>query len=340
MSNFTSCSNEDDELLHYNIVTYVQKVMIDENYYFNDEALNRPYIIKISPASGEMIIADRGNRCLYVFSKQDTFTFINKIGRPGQGPGEFLSIGSMDVDNQGDIYVLDNNNMRLTIFSKDGKYLHSFRVGSTSTSTSIFVTSNQNILINSPKNGYYITIYNKFGEKLKVIGNVSHYFEDKYNRHNERYAEGFPLKIDDKYYIFFKHMPYSKIYDKDGNLISENSLLNVLGINSKTEYIPKNGKIKFSPYIPVFFDNADFYNENIYLITRPYRSKITNNFRCPIFVLSKELKIQKEIELPLNENDRILKSTGLILYFEIINNEESVLLPMHDASKILIYSVK
>ena len=99
---------------------------IDYNYVFAGESLNHPVQIKENPVTGEIVILDSGNNCLYVFDRNGGF--IRRIDNSGEGPGEFESIFSLDIDREGTLYVYDHGLGRLSLFSGDGKFTGSFQV--------------------------------------------------------------------------------------------------------------------------------------------------------------------------------------------------------------------
>ena len=54
--------------------------------------------------------------------------FLRKIGRPGQGPGEFSRPGTIHVTAGGDLLVLDFGNMRMVVLSSEGEFMRSFKL--------------------------------------------------------------------------------------------------------------------------------------------------------------------------------------------------------------------
>jgi len=68
--------------------------------------------------SGNVYISEgsRGNEAVYVFDSEGNY--LNKIGRSGEGPGEFRSIYDMKVFND-KLLVLDGNLLRIQFFSTD-----------------------------------------------------------------------------------------------------------------------------------------------------------------------------------------------------------------------------
>ena len=66
-----------------------------------------------------LYVADRGWSKIFKFDSKGQF--ISSFGRKGQGPGEFGGRGlGISFGNDGNIYVFDRENFRLTSFSKKG----------------------------------------------------------------------------------------------------------------------------------------------------------------------------------------------------------------------------
>ena len=54
--------------------------------------------------------------------------FLQAIGKPGQGPGEFQDISEVRFNSNGNIYLNDVKNRRISYLTKDGNYLEGIRV--------------------------------------------------------------------------------------------------------------------------------------------------------------------------------------------------------------------
>jgi TonB family protein len=54
--------------------------------------------------------------------------YLQTIGRPGQGPGELQSAFSLDIDEQGLLYIAEARNLRLQIFDLAGKPLRQIKL--------------------------------------------------------------------------------------------------------------------------------------------------------------------------------------------------------------------
>ncbi len=69
-------------------------------------------------SKGNFIIADGWQvQAVYVFNQEGTF--IKQIGRKGQGPGEYINPVSVDIGQNGEIWIADFSSSRINIYSSD-----------------------------------------------------------------------------------------------------------------------------------------------------------------------------------------------------------------------------
>lgn len=90
----------------------------DENFQFY-----KPYDIAIDKA-GNMYILDAGNYRVQKLNSDGEF--ILSFLRQGEGPGELLSPGKIQIDNVGNIHVSSRNGI-IQIFTSDGEPVNSYR---------------------------------------------------------------------------------------------------------------------------------------------------------------------------------------------------------------------
>jgi len=81
----------------------------------------------VTDSKGEIYIADMFDKCVKKFSKQGDYLLT--VGRPGQGPGEFMSPYVMCTDSADNLYVADFGTGRVSIFRADATFLRSFSIG-------------------------------------------------------------------------------------------------------------------------------------------------------------------------------------------------------------------
>jgi 6-bladed beta-propeller len=82
------------------------------------------YIMSIGVDSrGRIITADLAQKVVRRYDPEGTF--LEQIGREGEGPGEYRSVAAVAVDAQDNIYVAGGG--RVSVFDSNGKYASEFR---------------------------------------------------------------------------------------------------------------------------------------------------------------------------------------------------------------------
>lgn len=121
---------DEEQSLQEEKITYLEKVgEISEG--FCDEKLN--YFARITSIcvdrEDNLYVADSGHHRIFKFDSDGKF--ITSFGRQGQGPGEFLGRLRISVGNDGKLYVTDDGNWRLSIFSINGDLNKIFPISKT-----------------------------------------------------------------------------------------------------------------------------------------------------------------------------------------------------------------
>lgn len=82
---------------------------------------NHPTDVAVAP-SGEFYVTDGyGNSHVHVFAPDGRW--LRSWGRPGSGPGEFMTPHAVWVDSRERVLVVDRDNNRVQIFSPEGEFL-------------------------------------------------------------------------------------------------------------------------------------------------------------------------------------------------------------------------
>ena len=72
-------------------------------------------------AAGNIFVSDGyNNKRVVKFDKNGKF--LKEFGSRGSGPGQFEDVHTIQVDHQGNVYVGDRANKRLSVFDNDGNY--------------------------------------------------------------------------------------------------------------------------------------------------------------------------------------------------------------------------
>lgn len=104
----------------------------------NDELIGSIFDMEITK-DGNIFLCDYDNHLIWVFSKDGEYLY--KIGNKGQGPGEFLRPISISIECD-TVFVLDEGNQRVSLFSKTGKFLKAIPVSNAGMINGIEVSPN------------------------------------------------------------------------------------------------------------------------------------------------------------------------------------------------------
>jgi hypothetical protein len=101
---------------------------------------------------GNLYVADSGWNKIFKFDSNGKF--LMSFGREGQGPGEFMGgkyINPLSISfgNDGKVYIKDRGNNRLSVFTKDGKFIKSYPLPPLSFYDPPVVDSKGNIFLHS-----------------------------------------------------------------------------------------------------------------------------------------------------------------------------------------------
>jgi len=75
---------------------------------------------------GNMYVSDGGNARVVVFDEAGRL--VRTFGQKGSGPGEFDALSKVKVGEDERLYALDVKLRRVSIFSRDGRFLESFKI--------------------------------------------------------------------------------------------------------------------------------------------------------------------------------------------------------------------
>jgi hypothetical protein len=91
----------------------------------DEKHLNQPCDMAIAP-NGDVFVADGyGNARVIVFDKDGKY--LRQWGELGSGPSQFSIAHAIALDSKGRVYVADRNNVRIQVFTSDGKLVDEWR---------------------------------------------------------------------------------------------------------------------------------------------------------------------------------------------------------------------
>jgi len=325
--NKNNATGDKEGIIKYAVVNYACSTFVSYDYEFEGNALVFPLYMKKFNKVDDILIFDSRKPCIYIFSKDGKY--VRSIGRRGQGPGEYISIICIDIDNDDNIYIYDNTIRRFSIFSYQGKLIgeFSFRVSSTVSDFFMFkITQNNEILVNAPARGFYFNLLKKDGNIIRDIASIKNY-RKRFDL-NAFLAEGFPFQDNEgNYYIFLQHLPLVKKFNANGEFVFERNFLDDFPEYKRpiSSYLPpeESKSISFSSFhADVMYKNGYFYNP----VVKKEKTDIVE-----LYEYDENIKITKEyiVKLP-----QIGIFTLNIFGCELINDADEFLLSVPTLSYI------
>ncbi|MYA77204.1 MAG: 6-bladed beta-propeller [Gemmatimonadetes bacterium] len=113
-------------------------------------------------AEGNFYLPDWQQHMIWVVDSQGRL--IRKIGQAGRGPGELTNPRSVAL-HDGKVFVLDNDNDRISTFSISGQHLSSHRID-VYLSTGMLINDDGHIAVSSVLAPSFFTVYDTDGAKL------------------------------------------------------------------------------------------------------------------------------------------------------------------------------
>jgi DNA-binding beta-propeller fold protein YncE len=136
-----------------------------------DESLNKP--MDVAKISEYIFVTDTNNKRVQVFDLGGTAIF--KFGKEGKGDGEFMFPYGITGDKEGNVYVADLYNAKISIHDKKGNFISNFKekdqkVKSIKAPGAIRIY-NEQLYVPDIEQGK-VFVFNLQGEKLLEIGQM------------------------------------------------------------------------------------------------------------------------------------------------------------------------
>jgi hypothetical protein len=171
-------------------------------------------------ADSDIMIIEREKSRIVQLDKGGNFK--RYIGRPGGGPGEFISpsIGIYYNDNH---YIVDNYAQLLQKFDKDMEYITSYRIRLTAASDIAFINENEIVAINYDESDEHIFfVIDTLGSIIRSFGDIKGNEEGIMIKGKQRRSSQIKFVYDPLYkHIFLVSVgaPIIRRFDLNGNLL-------------------------------------------------------------------------------------------------------------------------
>ena len=137
-----------------------------DDYVYGGLPLHKIRDVVVGP-DGSVFVSDGGNARILIFDANGQWK--TSFGRQGEGPGEFISLSKLAVDD-GMLYALDSRLRRISIFSTTGTFLHSFSIREMAADVAV---SGSHVYISyfSPaRKEALVVVYDTSGVKVSQLG--------------------------------------------------------------------------------------------------------------------------------------------------------------------------
>ena len=134
---------------------------------------DEPCSTTISPITGQVYVADRGNHRIQVLNPD--LTFSHTFGTKGSAEGQFNYPRDVAIDKQGLLYVTDCLNHRIQKFTPDGQFLSRFGtkgsgIGQLDFPEGIVIDDNNLIYVTEQGDNHRISIFTIDGQFIRSFG--------------------------------------------------------------------------------------------------------------------------------------------------------------------------
>lgn len=151
--------------------------------------MSRPWGVCVNK-NNDIIVADRRNNRIQVFSSDGTFKF--KFGSRGTNNGQFDLPAGIAVDSHSRIIVVDKDNHRVQVFSQTGVFIlkfgsHGREVGQFQYPWAVATNSKNQILVTDSRN-HRIQLFSPDGQmlsKFPLVENTRYHQNTEHPRHQK-----------------------------------------------------------------------------------------------------------------------------------------------------------
>ncbi|MCF7740234.1 MAG: 6-bladed beta-propeller [Candidatus Marinimicrobia bacterium] len=249
---------------------------------------------------------------------------MNRFGRKGRGPGEFMLIKYI-LSTNSKLYALSGGNNVLNIYTLNGKFLKAVRLKKEFFNCKLAIDHHENIYFPDPESDKLIKKINKDG---KILDNFGELINRKGEKLFNRNLGHLLIKKNNIYFIPLTD-PKLLVFNLKGGLIKKINLINVSDIYRKT--YRSNLKLLEKNEFAILNDDVCRTNDNIYILTHHFKRN-SNGWNTGVIL---RINIKDKIKL---DKTYILSSDGS--YNNILVNNNKIYLSDILSNSIHIYRIK
>jgi hypothetical protein len=272
-SNQKKIRGASDNLIQENYINWIRlkkafpvkqhSVELHQKFYFprSDEVKNEPLLTfplyLCSDSLGSIYVSDHLGHSIFKYNSRGQFLL--KIGKSGQGPGEFLKPGLICTDKKDNLFVLDTGNKRIQIFNEKGNYIKSINLFK---GYSGMAVNDEGFIFLSP---YSTDIDAPLLEVISDDGLIYHSFGKRISFSHTTFAHNeviLSINSSDCLFVAWRYFPILRRYTFGGDLLDEQHIkYSLLEELAKSNYKMKiiNKKIKTRDVVIGFKATFDKY---------------------------------------------------------------------------------
>jgi hypothetical protein len=311
LSIFISCSKDEKNQKEFRVIN--QRSVLEDSSFISFTKEIRFY-------NNKYYIPDFKN-CRILVLNTDLY-LIQSIGKYGQGPGEFNSVGNFFI-SEDSLYAYDPNKNRVLVFNIDGTFNREIK--NEYVIFNKFVIVNNKIISNFPYSEKPILVMDINGKLLKSFGKMINKYDNE-----EKYSTNQWDILTDGQNIIAVNLsdPFIDVYDFGGKLLNRTDLTNEAAFSSEYEFkrkrINEDPKMRKSSFQVI--KNSFLKDDNIYLLYHEIFGSETYAKKLLIFNYKKNL-ISNPVKLLSDKGSELDYVTSLaihsdtMLVFEITKSE-------------------
>jgi hypothetical protein len=151
-------------------ITFKQELAIGAEEGDSTKILSKPINVVVG-SKGDIYVLDMQEKRIKKFDHNGDYLLM--IGRPGQGPGEFMMPYVITIDHTDNLYVADYETRRISTFRPDGSFVASFAPVVPGFYCGGLIMSPQGqLIIHSNKDGKIFHIFDSHGNLISSFGEV------------------------------------------------------------------------------------------------------------------------------------------------------------------------
>jgi len=121
----------------------------------------------LTARNGRVYVFDYGDRALKAFDR--TGRFLWRVGREGEGPGEFIQPVDLEVGPRGNVWVLDAGAGRIAIVSADGEWVGVRPLGDEVTRDVLPLEDGTYLLVSHAPGDRMFSVYDPAGQRIDRV---------------------------------------------------------------------------------------------------------------------------------------------------------------------------